>query len=62
MKRFALTFMVMGISCSISQVLLAREFMTVLGGNELILRVLFVNWFHFLDSHYTIRRVPHFHI
>ena len=44
MKRFALTYMVMGISCSISQVLLAREFMTVLGGNELILGVLFVNW------------------
>ncbi len=44
MKRLALTYVVMGISCSISQVLLAREFMTVLGGNELILGVLFVNW------------------
>jgi len=44
MKRLALTYVVMGISCSISQVLLAREFLTVLGGNELILGVLFVNW------------------
>ncbi len=44
MKRLALNYVVMGISCSISQVLLAREFMTVLGGNELILGVLLVNW------------------
>ncbi|UCH57460.1 MAG: fused MFS/spermidine synthase [Candidatus Bathyarchaeota archaeon] len=44
MKRLDLTFVVMGFSCSVSQVLLAREFMNIFSGNELILGVLFVNW------------------
>jgi len=34
----------MGFTCSVSQVLLAREFMNIFSGNELILGVLFVNW------------------
>ena len=44
MKRLDLTFVAMGFSCSISQVLLAREFMNIFSGNELILGVMFVNW------------------
>jgi len=44
LKRLELTFVVMGFNCSIIQVLLAREFMTIFSGNELVLGVLFVNW------------------
>ena len=34
----------MGFSCSISQVLLVREFMTIFYGNEFILGIILVNW------------------
>lgn len=44
MRRLDLAFVVMGFTCSVSQVLLAREFMNIFCGNELILGVLFVNW------------------
>jgi spermidine synthase len=44
LRRLALAFVVMGFTCSVSQVLLAREFMNIFCGNELILGVLFVNW------------------
>ena len=44
MRKLDLTFLAMGFSCSISQVLLAREFMNIFSGNELILGVMFVNW------------------
>ena len=44
MKRLVLAILVMGFSCSISQVLLVREFMTIFCGNELILGIIFVNW------------------
>ena len=44
MKRLDLTFIAMGFGCSISQVLIAREFMNIFSGNELVLGVMFVNW------------------
>lgn len=44
MKRFVIAFLVIGFSCTISQVLLIREFMTIIHGNELILGIIFVNW------------------
>jgi len=44
LKRLVLALLVMGFSCSISQVLLVREFMIIFSGNELILGIIFVNW------------------
>ncbi len=44
MGRLTTAFVVMGISCSISQILLVREFMIIFYGNEFILGVIFFNW------------------
>lgn len=44
MRRLWAVFLLMGVCCSISQILLFREFMVVFLGNELILGVIFVNW------------------
>ncbi|UCD44209.1 MAG: hypothetical protein JSV27_08710 [Candidatus Bathyarchaeota archaeon] len=44
MDRLEASFVVMGFSCSVTQVLMARELMNVFAGNELVLGAFFVSW------------------
>lgn len=44
MRRLTLAFLAMGLSCSISQILLVRELLAIFYGNEFILGLIFSNW------------------
>jgi spermidine synthase len=44
LERLEASLVVMGFSCSVTQVLMARELMNVFAGNEIVLGAVFISW------------------